>query len=440
MFHQISERQMHLIRWFLTLSWLVLILSLFYDPISPQLTAPNHPWSPFSFNLETCIQVQGVCLEQKPYALGTTIFWGFVVPSAIFILLVFGHELWRRICPLSFISQIPRSLGIQRKHQKINSLTGAIHQEVVRVPKNSWLSRNHSYLQFGLLYVGLCGRLLFFNAEPWALGLICLIIIASAIFVGYLYDGKSWCQYFCPMYPVQRIFGEPRGLFTREAHTSKQTITQSMCRVSNSKKDEKSNCTGCQHPCIDIDAEKSYWSGINQPSRKFLYYGYVGLVIGYFFYYNLYAGNWNYYLSGIWTHENNQIATVMAPGFYLFGNPSPIPKLVAVPLTLGLFTWGGYFCGRNLEKVYITYQLKQNPRLSLEQIQNQIFALCTFFIFNFFFLFGSYPVMGILSKVEVHFIEEIVILVSALWLGRTWQRSLKLYLSEKQNDQTKFTS
>jgi hypothetical protein len=140
----------------------------------------------------------------------------------------------------------------------------------------------------------LCGRLLFFNAEPWALGLICLIIIASAIFVGYLYDGKSWCQYFCPMYPVQRIFGEPRGLFTREAHTSKQTITQSMCRVSNSKKDEKSNCTGCQHPCIDIDAEKSYWSGINQPSRKFLYYGYVGLVIGYFFYYNLYAGNWNY--------------------------------------------------------------------------------------------------------------------------------------------------
>ncbi|MEL7039171.1 MAG: 4Fe-4S binding protein [Cyanobacteria bacterium J06592_8] len=431
MFHQIPERQMHLIRWLLTLSWLLLILSLFYDPISPQLTSPDHPWSPFRLNLDACIQVQGVCLEQKPYPLGTTIFWCFVLPSVIFLLLVFGHELWRRICPLAFISQIPRALGIQRKHQKINSRTGKIHEVVVTVRQNSWLARNHSYLQFGLLYIGLCGRLLFFNADRWALGFVCLMIILSAIIVGYLYDGKSWCQYFCPMLPVQQIFGEPRGLLTSEAHTSVQPITQSMCRVSSGN-EEKKACVGCKPLCIDIDAEKSYWVGINQPKRKFIYYGYVGLVIGYFLYYYLYAGNWDYYLSGIWVHESDQMATVMKPGFYLLGNPSPIPKLVAVPLILGLFTWGGYFCGRILEKVYQAYQLKRNPQLSLKRIQNQIFALCTFLAFNFFFLFGSRPVLKMLSTFGIYFLEELIILVSALWLGRTWQRSLKVYLSEKQ--------
>ncbi len=36
-----------------------------------------------------------------------------VVPSAIFVVLVFGHEFWRRICPLYFFSQLPRALGMK---------------------------------------------------------------------------------------------------------------------------------------------------------------------------------------------------------------------------------------------------------------------------------------------------------------------------------------
>lgn len=110
MFTQLSERRMHLIRWILTIAWLLIIASLFYDPWTPQFTVPNHPWSPLRL-IDSCISVQGNCLVEQPYAIGTTIFWGAVVPAAIFILLVFGHEVWRRICPLSFLSQIPRALG-----------------------------------------------------------------------------------------------------------------------------------------------------------------------------------------------------------------------------------------------------------------------------------------------------------------------------------------
>ncbi len=119
MFAKIPERKMHWVRWTLTGGWLLAISSLFYDPWTSALTQPNHPWSPLRLP-HTCVLVQGQCLSEQPYPLGTTLFWGAIVPAAIFILLVFGHELWRRICPLSFLSQIPRALGWQRQFKREN--------------------------------------------------------------------------------------------------------------------------------------------------------------------------------------------------------------------------------------------------------------------------------------------------------------------------------
>jgi hypothetical protein len=111
MFAQIPERSMHYLRWVVTIAWLILIFSLFFDPISAKLTDSNNLSSPLRVDPDVCIKVQGVCLPQSSYQLGAPIFWGIVVPSGIFILLVFGHELWRRICPLSFLSQIPARFG-----------------------------------------------------------------------------------------------------------------------------------------------------------------------------------------------------------------------------------------------------------------------------------------------------------------------------------------
>ena len=81
---------MHLVRWALTTGWILIILSLLYDPFTPRFTAPDHPWSPLRIPAD-CVTVQGVCLNETPYPLGTTLFWGLVVPSGIFILLVFGY-------------------------------------------------------------------------------------------------------------------------------------------------------------------------------------------------------------------------------------------------------------------------------------------------------------------------------------------------------------
>lgn len=429
MFAQLPERRMHVVRWIFTIAWLLIIASLFYDPWTSILTEPNHPWSPLRLS-NSCISVQGKCLVEQPYPLATTLFWGAIVPSSIFILLVFGHEVWRRICPLSFLSQIPRALGKQRQFKRENPNTGKVRYELAKVKSDSWLGKNYPYVQFGWLFVGLCGRILFFNADRLVLALWILFTIAAAITIGYLYGGKSWCNYFCPMAPVQQIYSEPGGLLSSKAHISDTSITQSMCRAVLPDGKEQSACVACQNPCIDIDSERVYWDSLNKPEVSWLRYGYVGLVIGYFVYYYLYAGNWDYYVSGAWARQPNQLSTLLDPGFYIFGQAINIPKIVAVPMTLGISTAIGYRVGRSIEQWAKAYSRKRDLKLSPDVIRHRIFTLCTFFIFNFFFIFGGRPLVQ-LMPISVQYIYELaLVLLSTLWVYKTWRLSSDLYSRE----------
>ncbi|MBE9010155.1 cyclic nucleotide-binding domain-containing protein [Pseudanabaenaceae cyanobacterium LEGE 13415] len=429
MFAQLPERRMHWVRWILTIGWLLVIASLFYDPWTAALTDPDHPWSPLRLTGE-CVQVQGRCVEQQPYPIGATLFWGAIVPAGIFILLVFGHELWRRICPLSFLSQIPRGLGKQRQFKRENAKTGKVRYELAKVPSDSWLGKNYPYLQFGYLFIGLCGRILFFNADRLVLGLWLLLTIGAAIAVGYYYGGKSWCNYFCPMAPVQSIFSEPRGLLGSKAHMSEQRITQSMCRTVEPDGKEQSACVACQSPCIDIDSERTYWNGLNNPEEAIIRYGYVGLVVGYFVYYYLYAGNWDYYFSGVWNRDPNQLASLMSPGLYLFGQPINIPKLFAVPLVLGGFSAIGYFLGTWIERQVKSYDRQRRKNSDPDLIRHRIFVICTFAVFNFFFLFAGRPLLQLTPIWVQYGFELMIVFLSTLWLQKSWRRSADLYSRE----------
>jgi CRP-like cAMP-binding protein len=429
MFAQLPESRMRWIRWILTIAWLFVIVSLLYDPWTSTITAPNHPWSPLRLP-SACVQVQGECLSEQPYPLGTTLFWGAIVPAAIFILLIFGHELWRRICPLSFLSQIPRALGWQRQFKRENKKTGKVRYELAKVNSDSWLGRNYPYIQFSWLFAGLCGRILFFNADRLILASWLLLTIAAAIAVGYFYGGKSWCQYFCPMAPVQKIYSEPGGLLSSKAHMSEQTITQSMCRTVLPDGKEQSACVACQNPCIDIDAERTYWDSLNKPETSFLRYGYVGLVVGYFGYYYLYAGNWNYYFSGAWLRQTNQLASLFDPGLYLFGQAINLPKLAAVPLVLGGCTAIGYWSGQWIETRAKSCIRRQNSALSIETIRHRIFTLCTFGIFNFFFIFGGRPLIQLMPWSVQYLYDLGLVSLSTIWLYKTWRRSLDFYTRE----------
>jgi len=224
MISKISQKPMHLIRWGLAIGWIGLILSLFFGHLSG---LPPLEWA---------------------HRKGTSNFLGIIVPSAIIILLVFGHEGWRRVCPLAFMSQISQKLGIKSPS---------------RIAENSWLGKNHLYIQFGLLFLGLALRLIWFNDNPIALGILLVVTILSAIVIGYLYGGRSWCHYFCPMSPVQTVISGPRGIFTSSAHTAPPlSLTHSKCRTWDATQNKDvSACVTCKSPCVDIDAEKTYLNG-----------------------------------------------------------------------------------------------------------------------------------------------------------------------------------
>ena len=113
----VPEVTMRLVRGTLALLWLVLIISLFWDPLTPLFTAAGSA-SPFHLTGRQ-VTLQGHVLEQVPYPMGARIFWTMALPLVPLFLMLFGHEAWRRICPLSFFTQLPAYLRIQRRSRKI---------------------------------------------------------------------------------------------------------------------------------------------------------------------------------------------------------------------------------------------------------------------------------------------------------------------------------
>ncbi len=414
MFAKMSERMARLIRWGLTIGWLVLIVSLFYDPISAQWTSPGQIFG--AATATDCFQFQGDCRLLTAYPIGARIFWGMVLPLVIVTLFIFGHEAWRRICPLSFLSQIPRALGWQQRRV---------------IPEGSWLERQALTVQFGLLFVGLNLRLLLINSDQLLLGIFLVLTILSAITIGFLFDGKTWCNYFCPMAPVHLIYSEPSGLLGSKAHTATPpSITQSMCRTIDADGREKSACVACKVGCIDIDAEGSYWDSIRLPDRKLLYYAYLGLVIGFYSYFGLYSGNWKLLSAGVW-HEPNQAATLLSPGFFIAGQALAIPKLLAVPLTLTVASGTTYAVGLWVEHRCKLYNSSARYPLSAEQLQSRIFAVIVFLAFNLLFLMGVRPTLGYFPLLVQNMIGWGAIVASSLWLVKAWNRSAQRYARER---------
>ncbi len=429
MFNKVAEQKMHALRYVLVVGWMLLILSLFFDPISPNLTDPNTSFfNPLKDNLinlakdpDTCIRVQEKCLSSTPYAAGARIFWGFIVPAGFAIVFVLGHEFWRRICPLYFLSQIPRALGMKPKKQ---------------INQNKWLVENHLYLQFALFFIGLNTRILFINSARPVFGAFLLFTIASAIIMNLFYGGRSWCHYVCPFGLVQMVLTGPRGLLGSEAQKEPpRTITQSMCRTFDRETNsEKITCISCKSPCMDIDSEKAYWEQITKPGRRLVQYGYLGLVCGYFIYYYLYSGNFDYYFSGSWTHETGQIGKIFNPGFYFGGQAIPIPKLIATPLTLSVIAGIFYFVIARIEKIYGAHLKKQNPEIDRKIILHRVFTLVTFVAVNAFYVYGGRPEILRLPFIVQMIFNALVVLVSTFWLYRTWGRTNTQYKKESIAD------
>ncbi|VWC52151.1 hypothetical protein BLA23254_07978 [Burkholderia lata] len=428
MFARTPEKSLVTVRAALFAAWIVLIVSLFWDPMTPTLTDPSATGSPFHVH-GNGPSIQGHApAAQNTYAMGARIWWTMIVPIIPLFLMVFGHETWRRVCPLSFASQIPRYLGWVRKASFVQRHSGKVIKTVAVIGRGKWLDRNALYVQMGLLYLGLTARLLFANADRHALAFLLLLVIAAAVTVGALWGGRTWCHYVCPINVVQKIYTEPRGLLESAPHVSGARLGQSACRISSPSGDQLA-CVGCTTSCSDIDLEGSYWDTVKRPIKRHVYYIFYGLICGFYGYYYLYAGNWDYYFSGYWTHETNQLSQFLDSGFFIAHRSIPIPKLIAAPLTLATCGASSLALGTVLEGLYrgVRHRMRRIPEA---EIVNHCLSFTAFLSINTFYLFGGRPSLLMLPAPIARIIDVAIVILSSLWFFTAIHRTPFKYRQE----------
>jgi nitrite reductase (NADH) large subunit len=114
--------------------------------------------------------------------------WGMVVPLVPITLLIVPG-LWRNVCPLATVSQLPRRLGRRARKAAPSSVmlpTGMMLLLALVTARKVWF--NHS----GPATAGLIGA-----------------AVTVAVLTGLLFRGKSgWCTGMCPMLPVERLYGQ----------------------------------------------------------------------------------------------------------------------------------------------------------------------------------------------------------------------------------------
>ena len=392
----------------LLLIWIVLIISLFYDPLTPALTDADTLLSPFRFkDLELCLFFQGQCLVPQPYALGARLFWGVVIPIAVVCLLLFGARFWRQVCPLAWLVKLPQILGLSVRNQHAIARTG-------------WLKTQYPYLTFISFFLGLNIRLLFVNSDRLGLGFALLFISLTALISGFWFRGRTWCQYFCPMIGVEMIYMGVEGALGNPLAPKSSRLPTKLCQTVDSQGKPRSACVGCNAPCVDFQADRLYWQQILQPGLKWLYYGYAGLIVGFFGYLFLYSGNRQFLSSGTIWLETHQLLTLFQPGLYVLDRVIYLPKILAVPLALGLSAGLGYCIGYFLERQYKRLPMLQSlPEIAL---QHHCFSVCTFISFNLLFFIGVRPSLGWLPAIVVKGASWILVSMSVVWLCRALRR------------------
>ncbi len=408
------ERHAHLARWLLITGWLLLIGSLLVPGLNP-------------------LPPDRAC-EGADYCgggPGNDIFWNRVLPLVL-LSIVISHELWRRICPLSFVSQLFAALGRQRM---VSSPGGK--PRLASVDPNSWLGRHHIQLQWCLLLAGLSLRLLVANSSAPALALLCLSALVGALVVGWAYGGKSWCQYVCPLGPVQAVITGPRGLMGSPAHIGAGTrTTQSMCRTLSPEGAEVSACVACSTPCIDIDAERSYWKHLSgKRGLQWAWTSYPGVVLG--FYLLIMAtspdpGSRYWYLhSGAFAFDTRLPALALQPMLAI--GPLALPRLLAIPLALAAGAAGSSWIFGQVERRLEKRVGPGDPARARAIATHHTRLLATMAAVNLFFFFKSnvFPFGGATGE---RLVEFTVAVITAAWLWRSWGREEATYRRESTSE------
>ena len=423
LFSRLPEQQLRLVRWALLIGWLLLIVSL----LVPAVILPADLVPPCSAVFDPDCQ-----LHQQP---GNRLFWGTVVPVGVLLIGVVSHELWRRICPLAFVSQLARALGRQRSRPGRKG-----KPEVVQVEADSWLGRHHLALQWSLLIAGLCLRLLWVNGSPLGLALLLVVTLVAAVLVGWAWGGKAWCQYVCPMGPVQTVLTGLRGPLGSPAHVGTSSrVTQSMCRTIAADGREQSACVACQAPCIDIDAERSFWQTLRgKRSLAWAWFSYPGLTLAFFLLMervgigtDLEGHPLGYLRSGAWAFDAGLPLRALQPLWP--GRPLALPRLLEIPLLLSAAALLSALLFAGLEALLQARHVREGLGDPRERATQRTRLIASFVAVNVFFWFVD-PFQGAFGAEGGQLLRSLVLVASGIALFRSWGRDQATYRRESASE------
>src|SRR5262249_17413365 len=207
-------------------------------------------------------------------------------------------------------------------------------------------------------------------------------------------------------------------------------VSQLMCRAPGPTGDQ-SICLGCTTNCPDVDLENSYWRTLDSDKKRFMYYGFLGLMFAYFTYYFLYSGGWAYYMSGAWAYESEQLEKLLAPGFYISDTAVPIPRVIAVPLYFAICIPIAYWLLAFIETGVARFAIRRGKTLSKSKLRHRMLTVCAFLAFNFFYVFSGRPAILLMPSWAIKFIDALIVFVSVTWLIRSLARDPELYNRER---------
>lgn len=399
----LPERSLRWLQWLTAAVWTLLAASLLMgSPFQTDWAVPG--WTARAADLH------GQHLAAQPYPIELRLLWSVAVPGFVLIVLILGHDAWRRICPISFFSQIPRRLGLTRKR------TAADGSRVVAlIDPASWWARHALLVQFALFFAALSLRLVLANSHPLALGLLLVALAMGAFASGLLWGGKTWCHYLCPLAPVQAVYSGPRGLLGRPAQASAAGVSQSMCRDLH----DRPTCVGCNQTCPDVDLERHYWERIGHGQRAVVVYGYLGLVAAFFAYLALYGGS-AYAGSAFW-YEQADPASWSAPGWTIAGHAVAVPRWLAAPVTL---------LGGALLAIGLGLGSERLLRCGDAVARHRLSTLAALLAFSLLLWLGVLPGLSPLPGWLATAIAAAAFAAAVLWAGRTWSRSAAAWQRE----------
>jgi len=331
---------------------------------------------------------------------GNRIIWTICIAALPFFWMTIGYHVWRRICPLAVMGQLGRYFGKPGTRK-----TG------------EWMAKHYVLVQLAIMVACLSLRLVATNgSDVWLAGFFG-VVIAAAIVTSFAYAGKTWCNFVCPVGLVEKLYTEP----ARSA--SEVTPMTSQC----------SPCVACKRHCPDIDLEQGYWKEAGDRSRRIAYFSWPGIVVGFYTYYYLVAGTWDYYFSGAWTHERALPDHMLGPGFTF---APMIPRVVAAPLTLVAFGAASYAVFALIERAIAAQRMKgiegDEPRANARaRIHHGMLAFAGLVAFNAFYAFAGQPSLQLLPSWVVSAWGVLVVFASTAMFVRRLVRREEGYVQEK---------